>query len=194
MEALLQQKASKSKNIIHYYNPDRKTADLEFKKKLSSLFFEYDARSSDVVIVCIGSDRATGDCLGPLVGDKLTKGSCPFYVYGTLAQPVHAMNLPETINTIRKSHNNPLIIAIDASLGTSKHVGYVTLGKGSLQPGIGVDKDLPQVGDIFITGIVNASGMINHMLLQTTRLHVVMHLADFIYTGLRSACSVQYLV
>ena len=106
-------------------------------------------------------------------------------MYGTLASPVHAKNLPSTIKKIRRYHNDPLIIAVDASLGTSRHVGYVTLGKGALKPGTGVEKKLPQIGDICITGIVNVSGMINQMLLQTTRLHLVFKLSDFIYAGLK---------
>lgn len=135
--------------------------------------------------MCIGSDRATGDCLGPLVGEKLSQGGSSVSVYGTLASPVHAKNLPSTIKKIRRYHNDPLIIAVDASLGTSRHVGYVTLGKGALKPGTGVEKKLPQIGDICITGIVNVSGMINQMLLQTTRLHLVFKLSDFIYAGLK---------
>ena len=86
---------------------------------------------------------------------------------------------------IEARHSNAFVIAIDASLGKDKHVGYVTLGEGSLKPGIGVDKELPQVGDICITGIVNVTGYLNHMLLQTTRLDTVMQLADFICIGLR---------
>ena len=77
------------------------------------------------------------------------------------------------------------IIAIDASLGMANHIGFITLGEGSLYPGIGVNKELPCVGDIFITGIVNISGMLNNLLLQTTRLDIVMKLADFICYGIR---------
>ncbi|MFW5631892.1 MAG: DUF1256 domain-containing protein, partial [Acetivibrio ethanolgignens] len=46
-------------------------------------------------------------------------------------------------------------------------------------------KVLPAVGDIFITGIVNISGVLNNMVLQTTRLDVVMQLADFICLGIK---------
>lgn len=60
----------------------------------------------------------------------------------------------------------------------------ITLGEGSLSPGIGVNKELPQIGDLFITGIVNIAGLGGQMLLQTTRLSIVMKLADFIATGI----------
>ncbi len=182
MEALLHK-------TVRYFNPSKKNAGGDFSHTLSFLLREAGGATKDIVVICIGSDRATGDCLGPLVGDKLNKSESPFYVYGTLENPVHAKNLSKTIETIKKCHYDPLVIAIDASLGTSKHVGYVTMGKGSLRPGLGVDKNLPVVGDIFITGIVNSSGLINHMLLQTTRLNLVMQLADFIYKGIRDVAS-----
>lgn len=177
MNALLSQKTS-------YYNPDSFHSMLSFQKHLSDLLSPHNTSSRDIVIVCIGSDRATGDCLGPLVGDKLSKLNNPFTVYGTLEHPVHAKNLHETVEQIHKNHINPFIIAIDASLGTSRHVGYVSVINGALKPGIGVNKDLPLIGDVSITGIVGISGMINQMIIQTTRLNLVMHLADFISRGL----------
>ena len=84
----------------------------------------------------------------------------------------------DTVAMIYEKHDDAFIIAIDASLGKSDHIGYITLGQGPLKPGAGVDKDLPEVGDLFITGIVNFSGLLDHMLLQTTRLNVVMSMAD----------------
>ncbi|MCX7773123.1 MAG: spore protease YyaC, partial [Clostridia bacterium] len=51
-----------------------------------------------VVVMCIGTDRSTGDSLGPLVGDMLTKWKLPgVQVYGTLDNPVHARNLEEVL-------------------------------------------------------------------------------------------------
>jgi len=50
---------------------------------------------------------------------------------------------------------------------------------------VGVDKKLPAVGDLCITGIVNLSGFGGQMLLQTTRLSLVLELASFIVSGLR---------
>lgn len=180
LDALLNKKVS-------YYNPRKRESINTFKNHLSYLLSAHNADKKDIVIICIGSDRATGDCLGPLVGDKLSKCNCPFYVYGTLDYPVHAKNLYQTLEHVRRKHGNPFIIAIDASLGSSRHVGYVSIIQGALKPGIGVDKELPDIGDISITGIVNISGMINHMLIQTTRLGLVMNLADFISKGLSYA-------
>lgn len=144
--------------------------------------------SQQPVVLCIGTDRVTGDSLGPLVGYKLSKSPLrKIAVYGTLENPIHALNLDETLKEIYAVHKDPFLIAIDASLGTVKHLGFITLGKGTLNPGSGVKKDLIPVGDLFITGIVNISGLLDHLLLQTTRLATVMDLADCISLGIKMA-------
>ena len=43
-----------------------------------------------------------------------------------------------------------------------------------------LDKDLPEVGEMNIKGVVNISGNLDFMMLQNTRLFVVMSLADCI--------------
>ena len=176
----------KAKNRITYYDSAEKTTAYELGNTLSELIKEQVLLDRTIIFLCIGSDRATGDCLGPIIGYKLSKykNYHNYYVYGTLEEPVHAKNLRDTISTIHDTHENAFIIAIDASLGRSDHIGYITIGEGPLKPGAGVDKNLPEVGDIFITGIVNFSGMLDNMLLQTTRLNVVMSMADQICLGI----------
>src|SRR5690554_5627692 len=139
----------------------------------------------DIIILCIGTDRSTGDCLGPLVGHKLKLIQYKnVYVYGTLDNPVHAKNLSETLETINKEHLSPFIIAIDACLGRAERVGYITIAKGSLKPGAGVNKSLPEVGHIHIIGVVNISGFMEYIILQNTRLNLVMRMADTISNGI----------
>jgi putative sporulation protein YyaC len=137
------------------------------------------------VLLCIGTDRSTGDCLGPLVGSKLSALDQNFFqIYGTLEHPVHASNLKQKLEEICRNHENPLIIAVDACLGSLENVGCVNIGDGSLQPGAGVNKNLPPVGQIHITGIVNVGGFMEYLVLQNTRLNLVMRMADLIVEGL----------
>lgn len=133
-----------------------------------------------VLLLCIGTDRSTGDSLGPLIGYKLkTRQIRQIEVLGTLERPVHALNLEETMITVRRCYPDHVVVAVDASVGSQAHVGCVTLGKGSVQPGLGVKKNLQAVGDIFITGIVGGG---NHdpLMLQSVRLSIVMKMADYI--------------
>ena len=73
-----------------------------------------------------------------------------------------------------------VVVAIDASVGSPDHVGYATLGRGALQPGLGVSKELEAVGDISITGIVGGAGSRDPVMLQSVRLSMVMKMADCI--------------
>lgn len=142
--------------------------------------------NDELVIVCIGTDRATGDSLGPLVGYKLKDlREEKVTLYGTLDEPVHAKNLEETLNLILNKHRNALILAIDACLGSANNVGCLTIGEGSITPGAGVKKELPPVGHLHITGIVNFSSLMNMVVLQNTRLSLVMRMADTISSGMK---------
>lgn len=176
---------SKTLSQVYYFDSGKSILHHCSKNSFVSLFEEYNLYNREVIILCIGSDRSTGDSLGPLVGHELNKYHLNnITVYGTLEDPVHAANLSDKIKLINDKHVYPFIIAIDASLGTMEHIGFVTIGRGPLHPGLGVSKKLPSVGDIHITGIVNFSGMMESLLLQTTRLSKVMTLAEIISRGI----------
>jgi putative sporulation protein YyaC len=141
-----------------------------------------------IVVVCVGTDRSTGDSLGPIVGSTLQReNSTLFDLYGTLDDPVHAMNLSETLLKIMRSSRHPFVIAIDACLGQVSSVGCIQLGTGPVRPGAGVNKDLPPVGDIHMTGIVNVGGFMEYFVLQNTRLNLVMKMSDIIAHSLVKA-------
>lgn len=138
-----------------------------------------------IILLCIGTDRSTGDSLGPLVGDKLKfLIRDKVILYGNLENPVHAKNLCTIIDEISCSYSNPFIIAIDACLGSLSNVGKIIIEDKPLSPGAAMNKDLPKVGDLSITGIVNISGALEFMVLQNTRLYTVMLLADVISKGI----------
>lgn len=138
-----------------------------------------------IIILCIGTDRSTGDSLGPLVGYKLKYLSVNnIHIYGTLEHPVHAKNLSEILNKINCYFLNPYIIAIDSCLGSLNNIGKIFIKKGPLMPGLALNKDLPPIGEMSITGIVNISGNFEFLVLQNTRLHTVMNLADSISKGI----------
>ena len=137
-----------------------------------------------IVVLCIGTDRSTGDCLGPLTGTKLKTLNLFPHIYGTLDEPVHATNLETQLKIINTDYSQPYIIAVDACLGKLENVGCVTIGHGSVKPGAAVNKDLPAVGNAYITGIVNVGGFMEHLVLQSTRLNLVMKMADTIAHGL----------
>ncbi len=171
---------------IHIDDPNAaaKVADRLFRH------LEHVDNGRPVILLCIGSDRSTGDSLGPLIGSGVESPDQDFFrVYGTLAQPVHATNLQEAMETISQKYADPFIIAVDACLGRLESVGCVNIAAGALRPGAGVKKELPPVGDVHITGVVNIGGFMEFTVLQNTRLNMVMRLADVVCAGLRLLAS-----
>lgn len=145
-------------------------------------------RDCPIVLLGVGTDRSTGDCLGPLVGSRLAAlRQRLFIVYGTLDEPVHAGNLREKLSEIHRRFHNPFIVAVDACLGQVESIGYINIGNGALRPGAGVHKNLPPVGHLHITGVVNVGGFMEYVVLQNTRLNLVMRMADVIVEGLAMA-------
>jgi len=166
---------------VSYMDP---TASVRLTNKLSG-YFKQLRHGKKIVVVCLGTDRSTGDSLGPLAGTALGKyRSALFDVYGTLEKPVHAMNLDETLGRLYGEHRNPFVIGIDASLGQAASIGSIHIGDGPIRPGAGVNKQLTPVGDIHISGVVNVGGMMEYLMLQTTRLHLVVSMAELIARSL----------
>ncbi len=177
-------------NPIMYYRAGDGFSPEQFAEQLARLVAEIQAeeKKERLLYLCIGSDRSTGDSLGPLIGHMLTRSrkESPA-VLGTLRRPVHAVNLEEAIRKIQEDYADAVVVAIDASVGAKDHVGCITLSKGAIKPGLGVSKDLTAVGHIAITGIVGSQGRFEPLLLQNTRLSVVMELADCICRGIEKA-------
>jgi putative sporulation protein YyaC len=133
-------------------------------------------KDREVYFLCIGTDRSTGDSLGPMVGTLLKKLGVP-NVLGSIDDPVHAMNLEERAAEIPSS---AFIVAVDASLGASTSIGQIRYSDKGLKPGAGVNKELGTYGDIGVTGIVNVGGFMEYFVLQNTRLSLVMRMAEAI--------------
>mgnify|MGYP002242387759 CR=1 FL=1 len=173
--------------MVFYVDSQKSSSAEEIAFLLNKCILQYPGRWSELVFLCIGSDRVTGDCLGPYIGHQLLEhlntDTHGVYVYGTLKSPVHALNLSRISRQIKILHPEGLVIAVDASLGQKStwvcdHRRWCTL------PGAAVQKELPPVGDIHITGIVNIAGVLEQLTLQTTRLSTVISLADTITQGI----------
>ncbi|MBU5592399.1 spore protease YyaC [Clostridium sp. MSJ-4] len=172
------------KKKLTFDSNDRGSVAL-IRDALSEIISEEIKKDKPIIFLCIGTDRSTGDSLGPLIGHKLKfLMRNNISIYGNLEHPIHAKNLEETINEINESFPNSFIIAIDACLGNLQNVGKIFINKSPLYPGAAMNKKLPPVGDISITGVVNISGALEFMVLQNTRLYTVMQLADIISKGI----------
>ncbi|XEC93598.1 spore protease YyaC [Paenibacillus tarimensis] len=128
----------------------------------------------EILFLCIGSDRSTGDAFGPLVGAKLA-GQGWRYVIGTLNDPCDAKRLPQAIAGLPPDKT---VIAVDACLGRPESVGAYLVADGPLVPAEALGANMPEVGNYSIAGVVNVFGPKPYAALQTTSLHAVMRMAD----------------
>lgn len=164
-----------SEIIVHYKD---KIAPSQLTEYIEPFY------KNKVLIVCIGTDKCIGDSLGPLVGTLLRKRKFPFPVFGTLDDPIHALNLNEKIEFITRYYPLHRIIAIDACLGEKEHVGNIQIRSKPIYPGKGVGKKLPSVGDLSIIGIVDGIKTYKSLSLHSVRLSFIMHMAEVIVDGL----------
>lgn len=143
---------------------------------------------SKPVIVCIGSDLAIGDSLGPIVGTLLEKELRPnkAYIYGSLRRPVTAKEIKYLSHFLKETHPNSKVIAIDAAVGDDSEVGLVKVSDLPLKPGAGANKRLGKVGDISILGIIARKSAFSYAQLNLTRLNTVYTMAEMIARSVKS--------
>ncbi len=138
------------------------------------------------VVVCVGSDLAIGDSLGPITGSMLqykTQGLGAF-IYGTLAAPVTAKEIKYMQTFLKETHADNQILAVDAAVGDKGDIGIIRVTPAPLLPGAGANKKLGAIGDISIMGIVAEKSLNNYGLLNTTRLNLVYTMAEIISDAL----------
>ncbi len=161
-----------------------KTKGAGLRSSESSSPLEADDRPP--VIVCIGSDLAIGDSLGPITGSMLrykTQG-LPYFLYGTLSAPVTAKEIRYMQTFLKETHPKSRVIAIDAAVGEEGDIGLIKITDSPLFPGAGANKKLGMIGDISVMGIVAEKSVANYGLLNTTRLNLVYTMSEIISDGL----------
>lgn len=152
---------------------------------------ETEGRSySNIVFLCIGTQRLIGDAFGPLVGNRLTtllRNASKLNVIGTLENAVCSCNIMQILSAINQKYSNPFIVAIDAALSTSENIGKILVSEGGIKIGSSLNRQCTTVGDISIRGVVgrnceNANQNLN--ILKNVPLSRVVNLSDIVSTGI----------
>lgn len=148
-----------------------------------------DYLTTDTIVVCVGTDTHIGDSLGPLVGQLLIDRNFPLKVYGTLDDPITALNVKEKTEKIKKLHAGKKILAIDASVARDeKRLGYIKVSTKPVIPGKGADKDLGvEIGDWSIHGIVSCQKKFNYEKFANVRLGFILKMAVVITGAMHQA-------
>jgi putative sporulation protein YyaC len=129
------------------------------------------------VVMCIGSDRVSGDLLGPAVGKKLVEYNLRAYVYGVTGRNINGANIDFYDGFIREVHKDSKVVAVDACLGAEKEIGKIKVGNRGVGAGHAVRKTGKRYGDIGIVGIVAENAEDNVMQLLSVEVSLVEELS-----------------
>jgi putative sporulation protein YyaC len=184
---------NKNKYNIIYWGINLNKVNVNYQDPSSYLevaSFIKDYINIDTIIICVGTDKCIGDSLGPIVGSMLIEKGIPLTIYGTLDNPIHALNLSDKIDTIRKKHFGNLI-GIDACIGDEDSIGNIQARDYPLHPGKGVGKTLPDIGETSIIGIVDGGDDFTIFTNRNIRLSLVVNMAKVITMAIIEAYNIS---
>lgn len=144
---------------------------------------------SNIVFVCIGTDKIIGDSFGPLVGENLKNKieSEYIHIYGTLENTVNYLNIFQIRKVIASKYNKPCIITIDSALSKTEEVGKSFINWGGIELGKAINKGLYFDSNINIKTVIGKerkSNLNNIMELQKINEDFVSNLANYVSLGI----------
>ena len=165
-----------------YKQTDKYLFSEAFKEKLNG--------NNATVFMCIGTEKVFSDSLGPRVGTLLNaQMKEPMFVYGLRDRNITAENLCRSYDFIRAMHPNSRVVVIDAGVGEAEQLGKVQLCDGGILPGAATNKNLPEIGDVGIVGIVAERGMNDFYTLNSEKDRLVNEVAQFIADAILATAS-----
>lgn len=110
-----------------------------------------ESNKKEIIIFNVGTNKIIGDSYGPLLGSMLKDTNCKIKTYGTLNNPIHALNLNKISKKVLKKHKDAFVIAIDVSATRyEEDLKKISISQRSINPGAALGKDLNSIGDISI--------------------------------------------
>ena len=116
---------------------------------------------SNIIFLCIGTDKIIGDAFGPIVGQKLKNvmGNLKnVKIIGDLETPIIYQDIEKIEREVYKSYEKPYIICIDAALSKTITNGQIILEKNSMRIGSVLGKKEKEIGNLSIKGVVAQKG------------------------------------
>lgn len=147
---------------------------------------------SQLVFLCVGTDKVIGDSIGPLVGSKLLKllenyNIFNINIYGSLEDNVNYTNIQNIMKKINNYHKDACVIVIDSALSKKENVGKIFVSNAKTLLGKGLNKNKVEVGDISIKAVVGKDFCIpkyNFKILQDIHLGLILELSNVVANGI----------
>ena len=149
---------------------------------------------SDIVILCVGTDKLIGDLVGPIAGQKLKRLFKDFEkitVYGDIKKTVNTTNLNAIISEIIANYDQPFIITIDSALGPREKIETVWVSTGNMNPGSALKKQESCRSNVNFKAVVGENlqnNILNFNVLNSIERNVVQRLANEITYHVYKMC------
>ncbi len=148
--------------------------------------------SEFITCVCVGTDRITGDCFGPIVGSILKNKKKRnrinnLEVIGSLDENLSYSKVENEVLEKNISNRNTFVICIDSALGNKSNIGNVIISNSGIEIGKCLGKQRKKMGDITIKAVVGEdlkNKEANFKVLQNIHLNSVMELASIVANGI----------
>lgn len=125
----------------------------KFEEKISNVLLQEDY--SNLVFLCVGTDKVVGDLVGPIVGNNLKKLENEYLqIYGTLENTLNFRNAKEIIEKVYHDFKNPYLVTIDAALSATNNKGEIILSEGYIKIGKALQKSICFYSDVTIKCVV----------------------------------------
>ena len=144
----------------------------------------------NIIFVFIGTDANIGDSLGPICGQITDFSGRTCLFYGDLTNTITAKDVPYLVDFIKQTHPSSFIVTVDAALGSKDDIGVIKVCKNGIKPGLGVNKNLPEIGDASIIAVVGEKKL-NYGLNSVLRLGAVFKIAKTISDGITEFLSLR---
>lgn len=112
---------------------------------------------SNIVILCVGTNKLIGDSIGPIVGQKLTRllnDKENVKIYGNTRETLNLQNARHILEKIPYIYQAPFIITIDAALGPKEMIESIFITTGKIKIGEALGHSIGYYSNINIKGIV----------------------------------------
>ena len=145
---------------------------------------------SDIIILCVGSNKVVGDCIGPIVGQKLNKllqNNESIHVYGDMEKTLNLKNAEPIIKKALYEYANPFIITVDSALGRQEMVKKIVVSSGEIKIGNSLGRSINYDSHINIKGVVGEYKNTIDENMETLKLvkpELVMRLSEIVVHGI----------
>lgn len=163
----------------------------KFVQDLQGHLIQYTKQKfSHVILLCIGTNKLIGDCIGPMVGQMLKQETRKkdIIIYGNMMETVNFKNAKQTIEYILKKYERPFLITVDSALGTEETIKQIIVSKGIIKIGKSLGRSICYYSHINIKGIVGENKNTIQDNIETLRMvkpELVMELSNKMVQGIK---------